>query len=49
VSRVTYYILNTPTLFLLSLVDANRLGAYYNNILNVIIRKDGLTVPVVRK
>jgi hypothetical protein len=46
---VTYYILNTDTPFLLSLIDADKLGAYFNNVLNVIVRKDGITVPVVRK
>jgi hypothetical protein len=42
-------VLDTPTPFLLCLADANRLRAYFNNILNVIVRKDGTTVPVVRK
>jgi hypothetical protein len=41
--------LDTPTPFLLLLADADRLGAYFNNVLNVIVRKDGITVPVVRK
>jgi hypothetical protein len=46
---VTYHILDTPTPFLLSLADADRLGAYYNNVLDVIVRKDSTTIPVVRK
>lgn len=46
---ITYYILDTPTPFLFSLADADKVGAYFNNILNVIIRKDGHTIPVVRK
>jgi hypothetical protein len=49
VGTVTYYVLDTPTPFLLCLADADRLGAYFNNVLNVIVRKDGTTVPVVRK
>ncbi|RDI84343.1 hypothetical protein Vi05172_g5622 [Venturia inaequalis] len=47
--RVTYHVLNTRTPFLLSLHDADRLGAYFNNIKNVIVRKDGTHLPVVRK
>ena len=46
---VTYHILNTPTPFLLSLHDADRLQAYFNNIANIIVQCDGTTVPVVRK
>ncbi|KAF2726476.1 hypothetical protein EJ04DRAFT_571234 [Polyplosphaeria fusca] len=46
---VTYHILDTPTPFLLSLADADRLGAYYNNVLDIIVRKDSTTIPVVRK
>jgi predicted GTPase len=42
-------VLRTPTLFLLCLADANRLRAYFNNILNVIVHKDRSTVPVVQK
>lgn len=49
VGTVTYHVLDTPTPFLLCLADADRLGAYFNNVLNVIVRKDGTTVPVVRK
>ena len=49
IGTVTYYILNSPTPFLLSLADADRLGAYFNNISNVIVRKDNTTIPVVRK
>lgn len=44
-----YYILDTLTLFLLSLADADRLGAYFNNVLNVIVCKDKTTILVVRK
>jgi hypothetical protein len=42
-------VLDTSTPFLLCLADADRLGVYFNNVLNVIVRKDGITVPVVRK
>jgi hypothetical protein len=35
--EVLYYIIDTPTLFLLLLADADRLGAYFNNVLNCII------------
>lgn len=49
IGTVTYHVLDTPTPFLLCLADADRLGAYFNNVLNVIVRKDGTTVPVVRK
>jgi hypothetical protein len=49
ISTVTYHVLDTPTPFLLSLADADRLRAYFNNVLNVIVRKDRTTVPVVQK
>jgi hypothetical protein len=49
VGTVTYHVLDSPTPFLLCLADADRMGAYFNNVLNVIVRKDGSTVPVVRK
>jgi hypothetical protein len=49
VGTVTYYVLDIPTPFLLCLADADRLGAYFNNVLNVIVRKDGTTVSVVQK
>jgi hypothetical protein len=49
IGTVTYHVLGTPTPFLLCLADADRLGAYFNNVRNVIVRKDGTTVPVVRK
>jgi hypothetical protein len=35
--EVSYYIMDTPTPFLLSLADADRLGAYFNNVLNCIV------------
>ncbi|KAF2702564.1 hypothetical protein K504DRAFT_394260, partial [Pleomassaria siparia CBS 279.74] len=46
---VTYHILDTPTPFLLLLADADRLRAYFNNVLNLIIRSNNLTIPVVQK
>jgi hypothetical protein len=46
---VRYHILDAPTPFLFSLHDADRLGAFFNNVQNVIVRKDGTTIPVVRK
>jgi hypothetical protein len=49
IGTVTYYILDTPTPFLLSLADTDRLGAYFNNVQNVIIQKDSTTVPVMHK
>lgn len=49
IGTVTYHILDTPTPFLLSLADADRLGAYFNNVLDVIVRSDKTTIPVVRK
>ncbi|KAH8193590.1 hypothetical protein TruAng_012245 [Truncatella angustata] len=48
--EVTYYILEVDTPFLLSLNDADRLGAYFDNTTNRIVRKnDGISLPVVRK
>jgi hypothetical protein len=49
IGRVKYHILNTSTPFLFSLYDADRLGAYFNNVQNVIVRRNGTTIPVVRK
>jgi hypothetical protein len=46
---VTYYVLDTNTPFLLSLQDADKLSAFFNNIDNVIVCKDGTTIPVIRK
>ncbi|KAK6224925.1 hypothetical protein QIS74_03252 [Colletotrichum tabaci] len=46
---VTYHILDAPTPFLFSLYDADRLGAYFNNVDNVIVRKNGPPIPVIRK
>lgn len=47
--RVTFYILDTKTLFLLSLYDADRLKAYFNNVENVIVRKDSMKIPIIGK
>lgn len=47
--NVTYHILDTPTPFLFSLHDADRLQAYFNNVDNLIVRADGTTIPVIRK
>jgi hypothetical protein len=44
-----YYILDTPILFLLYLADTNRLRVYFNNVLNVIVRKDRITILVIHK
>lgn len=49
IGQVTYHILDTPTPFLLSLHDADRLKAYFNNVEDIIVRADGKTVPVIRK
>ncbi|RYC58587.1 hypothetical protein CHU98_g7622 [Xylaria longipes] len=46
ISRTTFHMLNTPTPFLFSLADTDRLGAYFNNTRDVIIRKDKRTIPV---
>ncbi|KZL78342.1 hypothetical protein CI238_03525, partial [Colletotrichum incanum] len=42
IRRVTYYILDTLTPFLFLLYDVDKLGAYFNNIKNVIVRQDTL-------
>lgn len=49
IGQVTYHILNTPTPFLFNLHDADRLKAYFNNVDDVIVRKDSTTIPVIRK
>ncbi|KAF2702608.1 hypothetical protein K504DRAFT_394187, partial [Pleomassaria siparia CBS 279.74] len=48
-SIVTYYILDTPTPFLLLLADADTLRVYFNNILNLIIRSNNLIILVIQK
>ncbi|RWA03359.1 hypothetical protein EKO27_g11746 [Xylaria grammica] len=45
----TYHILDSHTPFLFSLKDADQLQAYYDNTKDIIVRKDGKTIPVVRK
>ncbi|KZL72041.1 hypothetical protein CT0861_05453 [Colletotrichum tofieldiae] len=37
IRQVTYYILDTPTPFLFLLYNADKLGAYFNNVKNVIV------------
>ncbi|KAL0929476.1 uncharacterized protein CTRU02_204398 [Colletotrichum truncatum] len=49
IGRVKYHIFESATPFLFSLKDADRLKAYFNNIANVIVRRDGKHIPVVRK
>ncbi|OLN86803.1 hypothetical protein CCHL11_07892 [Colletotrichum chlorophyti] len=45
--QVTYYILDAPIPFLFSLYNTNRLGAYFNNIDNIIIQKDSKYILVI--
>ena len=45
---VTYYILNILTFFLFSLYNVDRLKAYFNNLLDVIVQRE-TTILVVRK
>ncbi|KAL0932658.1 uncharacterized protein CTRU02_211621 [Colletotrichum truncatum] len=49
IGRVKYHIFESATPFLFSLKDADRLKAYFNNIANVIVRRDGKHILVVRK
>ncbi|KLU93222.1 hypothetical protein MAPG_12159, partial [Magnaporthiopsis poae ATCC 64411] len=46
---VTYHILRTQTPFLFCLHDADKVKAYYNNVNDTIVRRDGTTIPVIRK
>ncbi|KZL80728.1 hypothetical protein CI238_11350, partial [Colletotrichum incanum] len=39
--------INAPTPFLFLLYDVDKLGAYFNNIKNVIVRQDSIHMPVV--
>ncbi|KAI6381006.1 hypothetical protein MCOR24_011887, partial [Pyricularia oryzae] len=43
---ITYHVLNAQTPFLFCLHDADKLEAYFNNVENVIVRKDGTRVPM---
>jgi hypothetical protein len=49
IGTVEYHILDTNTPFLLSLRDADKLGAFFNNVENVIYCKNGRKIPVIRK
>ncbi|OHW97455.1 hypothetical protein CSPAE12_03789, partial [Colletotrichum incanum] len=47
IRRVTYYILDALTPFLFLLYDVDKLGAYFNNIKNVIVRQDRSNIPKI--
>jgi len=50
VGTASFHVLDTPTPFLLSLGDMDRLGIYLNNLENALVRtSDGKKVPVVRR
>ncbi|KAM4061617.1 reverse transcriptase (RNA-dependent DNA polymerase) [Hirsutella rhossiliensis] len=54
VGRITFHILQTPTPFLLSLADMDRLGIYFNNIKDTIectnhCTNRQMSIPVTRK
>ncbi len=49
VGTVEFYIVNTSILFLLSLVDIDRLKIYLNNVTNILITADGEKVPIMRR
>ncbi len=45
-----FYVLDTPTLFLLSLRDIDRLNVYLNNLKNILVHvSDSRKVPVIRQ
>jgi hypothetical protein len=44
---VEFYIINTNILFLLSLVDINKLKVFLNNIINILITANSRNIPVV--
>ena len=46
---IIYYILNISTFYLLSLTDADRLKAYFNNIKDIIICKNSIIILVMQK
>jgi len=45
--EVTYYIIDTSILFLFSLADIDKLKVYFNNMLNCIIYKNSIIVPII--
>ena len=50
ISVIKFYILYTDTLFLLSLIDLNNLGCYYNNLENRVYNKNySKSIAIVRR
>jgi hypothetical protein len=45
---LTFHVVEADTPFLLLLYDLDKIGVYYNNLTNQLVRKD-VTWPVVRK
>jgi hypothetical protein len=44
---IEFYIINTNILFLLSLVNINKLKMFLNNITNILITTNSRNIPVV--
>jgi hypothetical protein len=47
IRTVEFYIINTNTLFLLSLVDINKLKVFLNNITNILITANSGSIFIV--
>jgi hypothetical protein len=47
IGTVEFYIIDTNTLFLLNLVNINKLKVFLNNITNILITTNNRSVPVV--
>ncbi len=48
VGTIEFYVVNTSTLFLLSLADIDRLKIYLNNVTNMLVTANSEKVPIVR-
>jgi hypothetical protein len=49
IRTVEFYIINANILFLLSLVNINKLKVFLNNITNILIITNSGSVPIVRR
>ena len=49
VGTIEFHVVNVSTLFLLSLVDIDRLKIYLNNVTNILVTADGEKVPIIRR
>jgi hypothetical protein len=47
IGTIEFYIINTNILFLLSLININKLKIFLNNIINILIITNSKSIPIV--